>query len=125
MSTKRLQDQLLSNREFVFEALEIDPNIVICDNPYIQKKNSRQKGCQIDYLIQTKLNTLFLCEFKFKRHELPPSIIQEMKVKCNTLSVPRGLGTVPVLFHIGGISQKVEESSFFYRIVDLRDLFDK
>ena len=32
-----------------------------------QTKTSTQRGCQIDYLIQTKINTLFICEFKFKK----------------------------------------------------------
>ncbi len=121
----QLESLLLSNREFIFEALGIDPNIVVCDNPYFQKKTSRQRGCQIDYLIQTKMNTLILCEFKFKRSELDASIIQEMEKKCHALSVTRGYGKASALFHIGGVSQKVEESPFFYRIVDLRDLFER
>lgn len=121
----QLESLLLSNREFIFETLGIDPNIVICDNPYVQKKTSRQKGCQIDYLIQTRLNTLIICEFKFKRSELSPLVIQEMEKKCNALSVPRGFGKAPVLFHIGGVSQKVEESQFFYRIIDLKDMFER
>lgn len=120
----QLENLLLSNREFIFEVIGIDPDTVVCDNPFVQKKTSRQKGCQIDYLIQTKMNTLVVCEFKFKRSELDPSIIQEMEKKCNSLSVPRGFGKAPVLFHIGGVHPKVEESFFFYRIIDLRDWFE-
>ena len=119
----QLESLLLSNREFIFETLGIDPDDIVCDNPYIQRGTTRKKGCQIDYLIQTKSNTLIICEFKFRRNELPSSIIQEMKQKCNALSAPRGFGKAPVLFHLGGTSQKVEESSFFYRIIDLRDHF--
>jgi len=121
----QLESLLLSNREFIFEVLGIDPDIVVCDNPYFQKKTSRQRGCQIDYLIQTKMHTLILCEFKFKRNELDASIVQEIEKKCRALSVPRGYGKAPVLFHIGGVSQKVEESPLFYRVVDLRDFFER
>lgn len=120
----QLESLLLTNREFLFKALEIDPEIVVCDNPYFQNPTSQKKGVQIDYLIQTKLNSLVICEFKFRKNELNSSIIKEMQQKSDALSVPRGYGKAFALFHIGGISPKVEESGFFYRTIDLRDLFD-
>jgi len=33
-------------------------------------KTAQTKGCQINYLVQTRAKNLFLCEFKFKRREL-------------------------------------------------------
>lgn len=88
----------------------------------MQKPTGRKKGCQIDYLIQTKLNSVIICEFKFRKEELTSSIIKEMQEKCDALSTPKGFGKAPALFHIGGVSPKVEESNYFYRIVDLREL---
>ncbi len=120
----QLESLLLCNREFLFQALKIDPDVVVCDNPFLQKPTTRKKGCQIDYLIQTKLNTLLICEFKFRRNELTTSIIKEMQEKCDALQIPRGFGKAPALFHIGGVSPKVEESSFFYRLIDLRELLE-
>lgn len=120
----QLESLLLNNREFLFKALAIDPEAVVCDNPFLQRVTTRKKGCQIDYLIQTKLNSVIICEFKFRRNELSSSVIKEMQEKCDALSVPRGFGKAPVLFHIGGVSPKVEESSFFYRVVDLRELLE-
>ncbi|MCB1084859.1 MAG: AAA family ATPase [Chlamydiia bacterium] len=120
----QLESLLLTNREFLFDALGLDPDTIACDNPYIQRGTTRHKGCQIDYLIQTTSNTLILCEFKFRKKELDTSIIREIDAKSRSLSAPRGFGKAPVLFHIGGVSPKVEESPLFYRIIDLRDLFD-
>ena len=37
---------------------------IINDGPFFQRKTARQKGCQIDYLIQTKFGILYLCEIK-------------------------------------------------------------
>lgn len=118
----QLESLLLNNRELLFHSLGLDASMIMRDNPFIQSSTTRQKGCQIDYLIQTKMNNLILCEFKFSRNELSSSILSELKEKCEALSVPRGLGKTVALFHIGGVSSKVEESPLLYRVVDLRDL---
>ena len=120
----QLESLLLSNREFLFKMLNIDPDIVECDNPYIQRFTSNKKGCQIDYLIQTSLKSLICCEFKFRKNELNTSIITEMKQKTSALNIPKGFGLAPALFHFGGVTPKVEESDFFYKIIDLRDAFE-
>jgi uncharacterized protein len=121
----QLESLLLTNREFLFQTLGLDPSIVTCDNPFIQTPTTRRKGCQIDYLIQTKLNSLIICEFKFSRNELNSSILNELKEKSEALSAPKGFGKALALFHIGGVSSKVEESPLLYRAVDLRDCLEK
>lgn len=121
----QLESLLLCNREFLFKSLGIDDDIVVRDNPFFQNPTTTNKGCQIDYLIQTKLNSLIICEFKFRKNEMNSSIIKEIQEKCDALVVPKGFGKAAALFHLGGVSAKVEESSFFYRIVDLRELFQE
>jgi hypothetical protein len=120
----QLESLLLTNREFLFQALGLDPSTIICDNPFIQNPTARKKGCQIDYLIQTNMNTLIICEFKFRKNELNSSILNELKEKSEALAIPRGFGKALALFHIGGVSAKVEESSLLYRVIDLRDLLN-
>lgn len=117
----QLESLLLTNREFLFQMLGIDPSTVVCDNPFIQTSTTRRRGCQIDYLIQTKMNSLIICEFKFSKNELSSSILTELKEKYETLLVPKGFGKALALFHIGGVSAKIEESPLLYRVVDLRD----
>jgi len=121
----QLESLLLTNREFLFKALGLDPTSVVRDNPFIQTPTMRRKGCQIDYLIQTNMNGLIICEFKFRKNELSSSILSELKEKCETLSIPRGFGKTLALFHIGGVSPKIEESPLLYRVVDLRNLLEE
>lgn len=67
---------------------------------------------------------LFVCEFKFKRQELSIEIIEEMKEKISRMEVPRGFAVVPVLFHLCGVSEAVEEKQCFYRVIDIGQFLD-
>jgi len=111
----------LQNRLNMLRSMGIDPADCVYDNPYFQTNSSRHKGCQIDYLVQTRTNNLFVCEIKFRRKELGSEIITEVQGKINKLSIPRGYASVPILFHLGGVSDKVIDQRYFYRIIDLGD----
>lgn len=120
----QLESLLLTNREFLLNALGVELSNVICDNPFVQASSKRNKGCQIDYLVQTKMNSLIICEFKFSRNELGSSLLKELQEKVRAFSVPRGYGKALALFHIGGVSPSIEESPLLCRAVDLRDLLE-
>lgn len=120
----QLESLLLTNRTFLLQALKIDPTSVTCDNPFFQQPTTRKRGCQIDYLVQTKTNSLIICEFKFSKRELSSSVLSELKTKRDALVVPRGFGKAVALFHIGGVPETIEESPLFYRVIDLRDFFE-
>lgn len=62
---------------------------------------------------------MFICEFK--RPELGVEVIDEVKEKINHLVIPHGFDVVPVLVHLSGVSDKVYEKNFFYRIIDVTD----
>lgn len=115
----QVESLLLQNRSLLCKAIGILTEDIVIDNPYLQKATKNRKGCQIDYLIQTKTNNLFICEFKFHNRELGCEVIEEMEKKIQNLEVPRGYATVPVLFHIGGASPTLQERRYFYRIIDL------
>lgn len=117
----QVESLLLSNRAELLAALSIKPIDCVFDNPYRQTQTVRHRGCQIDYLVQTKTRNLFLCEFKFKRSVLGSEVIDEMMEKSDRLSIPRGYAMVPVLFHLGEVSPSVYEKKYFYRIIDLAD----
>jgi AAA+ ATPase superfamily predicted ATPase len=117
----QVETLLLRNRPLLLKAMNIDPTTIVADNPYVQKPTERKKGCQIDYLIQTRSNTLFVCEFKFQRRELDSGIIDDMKDKIARLARPKNYGAVPVLFHVGGVSKAVHEAQCFYKIIDMAD----
>lgn len=120
----QVENLLLQNRPLLLKSLSINPADVVGDNPYFQTKTIRQKGCQIDYLIQTRMNNLFVCEFKFSRRELGLEIVNEVQEKIARLSAPRGFGVVPVLFHLGGVSEAVYDKRYFYRIIDISDFLE-
>lgn len=115
----QLENLLLKNRSLVYQALGIHPQDIAVDNPYFQKASGRKKGCQIDHLIQTYANTLFICEVKMHRRELGLEVLEAMKTKIASLSVPKGFGISPVLLHLGPISNALSSSRYFYRIIDI------
>lgn len=121
----QLEALLLQNRPLLLQTLGISPVDIVRSGPYRQTKKTTQQGCQIDYLVQTKTKSLFICEFKFKRREINSDIITEMQNKISRLKTPKGFAKVPVLFHLSGVSTSVATSPYFYRIVDIVDFLEK
>lgn len=120
----QLEQLLLQNRPLLLKAMGIVPSDIVADGPYRQSKTVNQRGCQVDYLVQTATNNLFVCEFKCKRRELDMDVVDAMEEKINALKVPKGFATVPVLFHVGGVSSSVATAGYFYRIVDILDFLE-
>ena len=118
----QLENLLLKNRSLVYQALGIHSQDIAVDNPYLQKPKGRKKGCQIDYLIQMRSNTLFLCEVKMRRRELGLELIDALKAKADSLALPKGFGISPVLLHLGPVSDALLNSRYFYRIIDIANL---
>ena len=119
----QMETLLIQNRELILKLLEVSHPVM--DNPYIQRATVRKPGCQIDYLVQTEMGNLYLCEFKFRRGILDREIIDEVQQKIKRLIIPRGTAVVPVLFSVGEVSESVYESNFFYKIIDLCDLLEE
>lgn len=114
----QFENLVLKNRHCVFQCLGIDPNDVVYDNPYFQRKTQRQRGCQIDYLIQTRNGTLYLCEIKFSKNPTPAAVIAEMTEKVKRVSIPRNMSYRPVLIHAGTLSPVLEDSDYFTAKID-------
>ena len=117
----QLEALLLQNRPLLLQKLGISPVDIVRSGPYRQTKTTTQQGCQIDYLVQTKTNSLFICEFKFKRREISSDIITDCREKVSRLKTPKGFAKVAVLFHLSGVSSKVDTADYFYRIIDIAD----
>lgn len=121
----QLEALLMQNRPLLLQKLGISPVDIVRSGPYRQTKNTVQQGCQIDYLIQTKTNSLFIGEFKFKRREINSEIISEMQNKISRLKTPKGFAKIAVLFHLSGVSSAVDTNPLFYRIVDIGDFLEE
>jgi len=120
----QLEILLLQNRNLLIQKLGISPVDVVRSGSYRQTKTTTQKGCQIDYLVQTKTNNLYICEFKFKKREINTEIIHEMQDKISRLKAPKGFAKVAVLFHLSGVVSSVAVNPYFYRIVDIVDFLE-
>ena len=114
----QFENLVLNNAKLLHNLLRIDPNEIIYDNPYFQRPTKKHAGCQIDYLIQTKFNTLYLCEIKFSKEPVPVSVIKEVEQKIGRLAKGKHFSIRPVLIHVNGVADAVVESDFFAHIID-------
>jgi AAA+ ATPase superfamily predicted ATPase len=117
----QFENLILENRQHLWEILKIDPKDIMFDNPYFQRSPTPGESCQVDYLIQTRFNTYYLFEFKFSRNPIKSKIIQELKSKMKRLKIPRGAACLPILIHVNGVAPSVQESDFFFKIIDFQD----
>ncbi|MCE5294505.1 MAG: AAA family ATPase [Chlamydiales bacterium] len=114
----QFENLVLSNSSKIQQLLGIQPSDIICHGPYFQTETSTRKGCQIDYLIQTKNNNLYAVEIKFKDDKIDSSIIAEVQEKIARLDKPKGFSCRAVLIHVNGVAQSVIENDFFSQIID-------
>jgi uncharacterized protein len=116
----QFENLVLRNRLAIIERLGIELDDVVYDNPYVQRKTQRHRGCQIDYMIQTRYRTLYVCEIKFSLGAVPASVIEEVEHKVDCLEMPRRMTWRPVLIHVGEVVPAVAEAGFV--TVDCSDL---
>lgn len=121
----QFENLVLNNAEILWKKLNIKPDDIVFANPFFQKKTATQDGCQIDYLIQTKFNILYLCEIKFSHHLISSSIIGDIQAKMARLKTPKRFSIMPVLIQVNGVAQQVVESDFFAHIIDFSDFLLK
>lgn len=119
----QFENLVLSNRKMIQKILHIDSSEIVNDNPYFQKNTTTRKGCQIDYLIQTRFNCLYPCEIKFCKKTIKLDVVNEMEEKIKRLIFPKNFSYRPVLIHVNGVEDEVIESGFFADIIDFSDLF--
>lgn len=121
----QFENCVLNNRELIWKWLNIEPGDIISENPFFQRKTLKQSGCQIDYLIQTRFDSLYICEIKFSKHKVPYEIINEVQTKINRLKYLKYMSCRPVLIHINGVDKEVEESHYFSAIINFSDVLKK
>lgn len=118
----QFENLVIASRQSLWKQLPFSPADIVNDNPFFQRKTTRTKGCQIDYLIQTRYNALFICEIKFSKHPIKPEVIDQVKEKITRISLPRGFSCWPVLIHVNGVSDSLADSGYFSQIIDFSSL---
>ena len=104
--------------------LNILPHEVVAAGQYLQTETNQRKKCQIDLMIQTRYNQLYVCEIKFAKSEVGIEVLKEVKEKLQRLERPKGMSCRPVLFHVNGVTDAVLESEYFSQIVDFSKLLE-
>ena len=117
----QIENLVINNRSLLIESLAINSEDIVADGPFLQRGTKKLAGCQIDYMLQTKHNTLHICEIKFSKSPIKKSIIKEVMEKIDRLVIPKRFSVRPVLIHVNGVDEAVEESQYFSEIVDLSD----
>jgi len=119
----QFENLVLHNRDIILKVLGIRHEDVVSENPYFQHGTTKQKGCQIDYMIQTKHRSLYVCEIKFSRNIIGASITDEVQQKIDALKGLRGFSYRPVLIHAGEVHKDIETSDYFAKIINFGTLF--
>jgi len=106
------------NRKDLIRFLEISSSEIVMEGPFFQKPTIRKKGCQIDYMIQTKFNTLYVCEVKFLKKRVGVQVIEEVQEKIDKLKLPRSFSVRPTLIHVNGVTDELIEEDYFDKVID-------
>ncbi len=117
----QFENLVLNNRSFVHKLLRLNPDDVVFENPYFQHQKSRQLGCQVDYMVQTRSNVLYVCEVKFSQEAIKKEVITEVKKKIDKLYSPRGFSVCPVLIHVNGVTDNIIAADYFTEIIDFSE----
>lgn len=64
----QFENLLLHSRQALLGAMDVAPEEVVYDNPYFRRATKRRPGVQIDYMVQTRYKTLYVCEAKFSQN---------------------------------------------------------
>lgn len=121
----QIENIIINNRHEIIKKLAINPDELLRSNPYFQNPTKKRRGCQIDFLIQTKFKTLYVCEIKSSRNLIGKSIVNEVEEKTLRLERPKGFSIRPVLIHTGEVHDEVYDSDYFAKIINLGELFEE
>ncbi len=117
----QFENLVLSNRNLILEKIGVKEEELIFDNPYVQKSSADSQGCQIDYLIQTRLGSIFVCEIRFTRNAIKPLVITQVKEKITRLKTPKKYKCIPVLIYFGSLNQKIVNENYFFKLIDFSE----
>ncbi len=121
----QFENLVLNNHRGITKILGIHPEDIVFHNPFFQRGTNRQLGCQIDFLIQTRFHSVYVCEIKFSRHKIGVDIIKEVEEKIARLKLPRHFSYRPVLIHVNGVHEDVIDSGYFSELIDFSQLLEE
>ncbi len=120
----QFENLVVHNRKIIWDLLNLTPETIIMDGPFFQNPTKKQPGCQIDYMIQTHFNNLYLCEVKFSKNKIERKIIKEMEEKRKYLKIPKFCSIRLVLIHVNGVQESVLKEGYFDKVIDFGQLLE-
>jgi hypothetical protein len=75
-------------------------------------------------MIQTRFQSLFLCEIKFSKKPVDLKIIKEMETKRKRLKKPKFCSIRPVLIHVNGVEENVLDEGYFDKVINFGQLLE-
>lgn len=124
ISGLQFENLVVSNRRALHRALCIAEQDIVSDNPFFQKKTKLMDGCQIDFMVQVKFNTLYVCEIKFSKNKIGESVVDEVQKKIDRLKHPKGFSVRPILVHVNGVTENLIDRRYFADIIDFTKLLE-
>ena len=118
----QFENLVLNHVNDLFPLLGIDRSLVLSAFPYVQSATKRQRGCQIDLLVQTQ-RTLIVVEIK-RRREIGHEVVDEVSEKVGRLVHDKALSVRTALVYDGRLSPRVEADRFFDFVVPAERLFE-
>jgi len=118
----QFENLIVNNCLLITRALGISDSDVLFDNPYFQRKTARTQAVQIDYMVQTKHDTLYVFEVRFKRHPIGCEIIPEMQDRISKIALPKHISRRPVLIHVNGVTDELLDTNYFSHLIDFSEL---
>jgi len=119
----QFENLVLQNRRFIWDRCGLSPSEIEQEGPFFQTATKSRRGCQVDYLIQTRHGPIYVCEIKFSRDRISTGVENEMRDKLGRLLLPKHCSAIPVLIHANEVSDAVAYGDCFARIVDFAEVF--
>ena len=66
----QFENLVLNHLSEILKILKIPPQEIVMAGQYLQTETKQRKKCQIDLMIQTRYQQLYLCEIKFFKEEI-------------------------------------------------------
>lgn len=119
----QFENLVMNNARSLQVLLGIPGDQILNEGPYVQRPTKLYGGCQIDYLIQLKFHSLYVCEIKYLSKPVGLEVIEEVQEKIAKLYHPKMRFSIrPVLIHVNGVTKAVQEAGYFTHIIDFAQL---
>ena len=117
-----LENLIINNIELVHQKLNLKPEEILNQGPLSKRLEKKGARFQIDFIIQTRTKSVYICEIKFSSSRIGSEIVDEVEEKAKKLKVPHGFAIIPVLITNAEVTSGVVNSNYFGKLVHIGEL---